>query len=76
VAFRGGTIKQMKHHDTSRHPGIMRFMRVDAEFAGVLVAVGFVVMGVIGIPIAKWFLLGALVLGVGVALLLRRIRKS
>jgi hypothetical protein len=51
-------------------------MRVDAEFAGVLVAVGFVVMGVVGIPIAKWFLLGALVLGVGVALLLRRIRKS
>jgi hypothetical protein len=54
----------------------MRFMRVDAEFAGVLVAVGFVVMGVISIPIAKWFLLGALVLGAGVALLLRRIRKS
>jgi len=51
-------------------------MRVDAEFAGILVAVGFVVMGVVGVPIAKWFLLGAFVLGVGVALLLRRTRKN
>ena len=66
----------MKHHDTSRHPGVMRFMRVDAEFAGILVALGFVVMGVVGIPIVKWFLLGALVLGVGVAVLLRCTRKS
>jgi hypothetical protein len=41
----------------------MRFMRVDAEFAGIPVAVGFVVMGVVGIPIVKWFLLGAVVLG-------------
>ena len=33
-------------------------------------------MGLVGIPIAKWFLLGALVLGAGVALILRLIRKS
>jgi len=66
----------MKHHDSNRHPGVMRFMRVDAEFAGILVAVGFVVMGVVGIPIVKWFLLGAIIVGVGVALLLRRIHKS
>jgi len=66
----------MKHHDASRHPGIMRFMQVDVEFAGILVAVGFVVMGIIGIPIAKWFLLGALLLGAGVALLLRCTRKN
>lgn len=65
----------MKDRDTSRHPGPMRFMRVDAEFAGILVAVGFVVMGVVGLPIAKWFLLAALVLAVAVALLLRLIRK-
>jgi hypothetical protein len=72
----GGTIKTMKHRDPSRHPGVMRFMRVDAEFAGILVAVGFVVMGVVGIPIVKWFLLGAIVLGAGVALLFRLVRKS
>ena len=51
-------------------------MRVDAEVIGILIALGFVVMGVVGIPIVKWFLLGAVVLGAGVALLLRRPRKS
>jgi hypothetical protein len=51
-------------------------MRVDAESAGILVAIAFVVMGLVSIPIAKWFLLGALVIGVGVALMLRLIRKS
>jgi len=51
-------------------------MRVDSEFAGLLVAVGFVVMGLVSMPIATWFLLGVLLLGVGVALLLRYIRKG
>jgi hypothetical protein len=66
----------MKQHDVNRHPGPWRVMRVDSEFAGLLVAVGFVVMGLVSMPIATWFLLGALVLGVGVALLLRWIRKD
>ena len=61
----------MKHHDANRHPGPWRVMRVDAEFAGLLVAVGFLLMGLVSMPIAIWFLLGALVLGVVVALLLR-----
>jgi hypothetical protein len=54
----------------------MRVMRVDAEFAGIIVAVGFVVLGLVGLPIAKWFLLGALALGSLVALLLRFTRKG
>ena len=66
----------MKQHDASRHPGPWRVMRVDSEFAGLLVAVGFVVMGLVSMPIATWFLLGALLLGVGVALLVRYIRKG
>ena len=66
----------MKHHDSSRHPGPWRVMRVDAEFAGIIVALGFVVMGLVGLPIAKWFLLGAILFGVGVAVLLRLIRRS
>ena len=66
----------MKQHDVSRHPGPWRVMRVDSEFAGLLVAVGFVVMGLVSMPIATWFLLGALVLGVGVALLLRWTRNG
>jgi len=51
-------------------------MRVDAEFAGLLVAVGFLLMGLVSMPIATWFLLGALVLGVVVALLLGFSRKE
>jgi hypothetical protein len=75
-AWKGGTIEPMKQHDANRHPGPWRVMRVDSEFAGLLVAVGFVVMGLVSLAIAKWFLLGALLFGVGVALLLRHIRKG
>ncbi len=53
----------MKQHSTNPHPGPFRIPHVDAEIAGILVAIGFVVMGVVAIPIAKWFLLGALVFG-------------
>lgn len=53
----------MKQHQTDPHPGPFRIPRVDSEFAGILVAIGFVIMGVVAIPIAKWFVLGALVLG-------------
>jgi hypothetical protein len=66
----------MKYRDASRHPGPWQIMKVDSEFAGILVAVGFVVMGVVGLDIGKWFLMGAIVLGIGVALLLRFIRHS
>jgi len=51
-------------------------MKVDSEFAGLLLAVAFLVMGAVGLDIGKWFVLGALTLGVGVALLLRLTRKS
>ena len=46
-------------------------MKVDSEFAGLLVAVGFLVMGFVSMPIATWFIVGAVALGVAVALLLR-----
>jgi hypothetical protein len=46
-------------------------MRVDSEFAGLIVAVGFIVMGLISMPLATGFVLGAITLGVVVALLLR-----
>ena len=61
----------MKNRDANRHPGPWRVMPVDSEFAGLLVAAGFAWMFLGSMPIAKWFLLGALVLGVVVALLLR-----
>jgi len=46
-------------------------MRVDSEFAGILVAVGFLVMGLVSMPLATSFVLGAITLGVVFALLLR-----
>jgi hypothetical protein len=51
-------------------------MRVDAGLAGIIVAVAFVVLGVVGLPVTKWFLLGTLVLGAAIALLLRSTRKG
>lgn len=61
----------MKNRDVSRHPGIMRVMKVDSEFAGLLLAAAFLVMGAVGLDIGKYFVLGTLGLGVGVAVLLR-----
>jgi hypothetical protein len=61
----------MKDHDANRHPGPWRVMKVDSEFAGLLVAVGFLVMGLVSMPLATGFVLGAITLGVVVALLLR-----
>lgn len=66
----------MKNRDANRHPGIMRVMQVDSEFAGLLVAVGFIVVGAVGLDIGRWFVLGAALLGIAVALLLRFIREG
>ncbi len=65
----------MKQHETRRHPGPFRVMRVDSEFAGLVVAIGFIVMGFVSMPIATWFVLGTIVLGVAVACLLHLVRK-
>jgi hypothetical protein len=52
-------------------------MQVDPGLAGIIVAVGFLVMGLVSMPIVTWFLLGALLLGgVVVALLLRLTQKE
>ncbi len=66
----------MKSRGANPHPGPFRIPPVDSELAGILVAIGFVVMGVVALPIAKWFLLAALALGVSVALLFRFVRKQ
>jgi hypothetical protein len=51
-------------------------MRVDSESAGIIIAIAFVVLGVVGLPIGKWFLLGAVGLGAVVAIGFRIARKS
>jgi|SRR5271157_587972 len=66
----------MEDHEVKRHPGPWRVMRVDSEFAGLLVAVGFLVLGLVSMPIATVFVLGAIALGVVVALLLRFIPRK
>lgn len=66
----------MKDHDTARHPGPWRVMNVDSETAGILVAVGFLAMGLVSISVARWFILACLALGIGFAALLRFAPKS
>lgn len=60
----------MKDHSTARHPGPWRVMQVDSEVAGIIVAVGFLAMGLVSMPIARWFVLGCFALGIVVAVLL------
>lgn len=66
----------MKTHDSDRHPGPWRVMRVDSEFAGIIVAIAFFVLGVVGLPIGRWFLLGAVLLGLVFVGLIKLLRKS
>ena len=65
----------MKPASPKPHPGPFRVPKVDAEFAGILVAIGFFVMGFVSVPIAKGFLIGAFLVGIGVAVVLGLIRK-
>jgi hypothetical protein len=65
----------MKDRSSSWHPGPWRIMPTDAELAGLIIAIGFVVMGLVALPIMKLFLIGALLLGGGVAFLPRFTRK-
>jgi hypothetical protein len=66
----------MQDHDAKRHPGPWRVMQLDSEFAGLLVAVGFLVMGLVSMPIATVFVIGTVALGVVVALLLRFVPRK
>jgi hypothetical protein len=69
-------MKEAKSREAKHHARIMRVMQVDSEFVGLLLAGGFLVMGAVGLDIGKWFVMGALVFGVGFALLLRFTRKG
>ena len=46
-----------------------------AGIGGLIFAVGIVFLAVVGLPFAKWFLLAAVILGVGVVGILRLFRK-
>lgn len=66
----------MKDHDADRHPGPWRVMRVGSETAGIIVAVGFLAMGFVSIPAARWFVVACLSLGLAFAVLLRFTPKN
>ena len=51
-------------------------MRVDSETAGILVAIGFLAMGLVGISVARWFVVACVALGGAFAVLLRFAPKS
>jgi UDP-N-acetylmuramyl pentapeptide phosphotransferase/UDP-N-acetylglucosamine-1-phosphate transferase len=57
------------------HPGISIHKIPVAGVGGLIFAVGIVVLALVGLPIAKWFLVGAVILGVGVVGILRLVRK-
>lgn len=63
--------------DQKPHTGPWRIMQVDSGVAGIVIAVGFVVLGIVSMPaLTLIFLLGAVPLGVAVALLLHFTDKS
>jgi len=45
-------------------------MKVNPGFAGILIAVGVAAVVVVGIPIGRWFLLGAILGGCAIAFIL------
>jgi uncharacterized membrane protein len=61
--------------EASRHPGITMHKIPVAGIGGFIFAVGIIVLAVVGLPFAKWFLLGAVILGGGVVGILRLFRK-
>ncbi len=62
--------------NAGRHPGItIHKMPIAGSIGGFIFAVGIVVLAVVGLPFAKWFLLGAVILGFGVVGILRLSRK-
>ncbi len=66
----------MNDREAPRHPGPFRIPRFEAGFAGIIVAGGFIALGLAALPLAKWFLLAAVCVGIVIAILLRIFRKD
>jgi hypothetical protein len=58
------------------HPGPFRLVSIGIGAVAILIALGFVMLGLVGVPIPKFFLLGAILLGAGMAILFRAFRKK
>jgi len=67
----------VKDHNTPLpHPGPFRVPRVDGEFGAIVAAIGIVVLGVVGLDLGLGFLLGAIIIGIGVSFLLYLAHKK
>ena len=66
----------MKDHSTRSHPGPFQFIGIAVGVTAIMVALCFVLLGLVGLPIAKFFLLAAILLGLGIAVLFRVFRKK
>jgi hypothetical protein len=51
-------------------------MRVDAESAGIFVALAFALMLAVALPITEWFVLGTVIVGGLVAIGIRVLRRT
>jgi hypothetical protein len=58
------------------HPGPMRMNRSDPGVYGIMIAIAFAVLGIVGLPLYRLFFVGAVCLGGVVACLLYLIRKT
>ena len=67
----------MKDHENERHPGIsMHKIPVGAGIAGLVFAVGSMLIFLVGLPVLWYFFLPAVVLGVGIGIALRLTDRS
>ena len=66
----------VKDHSTRPHPGPFLFMSMGVGATAIMVALCFVVLGLVALPIAKFFLLAAILLGIGIAVIFRIIAKK
>jgi hypothetical protein len=66
----------MANNELHPHPGItMHRLRVGAGVAGFIVAAGFVIIGLIGVPMFRYFLVFAILMGIVVATGLSLVRR-
>ena len=61
---------------TPPHPGPMRMNRSDPGVYGFLIIIAFAVLGIVGLPLYRLFLVGAVGFGLVVACLLYFVRKT
>jgi len=68
-------MKKQEGGGTYWHRGITMHQIPVAGVGGLIFAVGIVVITLLGLPVAKWFLLGAVILSFAVVGVLRLFRK-